>query len=61
MSLESPVGEEGEAHLGDFIEDTSSIAPVDTASKQLLKEEIAEILSELTPREQRVLVLRFGT
>ena len=41
LSLESPVGEDGEAHLGDFIEDTSSVAPVDTASKQLLKEELA--------------------
>jgi RNA polymerase primary sigma factor len=60
LSLESPVGENGEAHLGDFIEDTSSMAPVDTASRQLLKEELAVALSELTPREQRVLVLRFG-
>jgi RNA polymerase primary sigma factor len=60
LSLESPVGEDGEAHLGDFIEDTSSAAPVDTASKQLLKEELVETLSELSPREQRVLVLRFG-
>jgi RNA polymerase primary sigma factor len=60
LSLESPVGEDGEAHLGDFIEDTNSAAPVDTASKQLLKEELVETLSELSPREQRVLVLRFG-
>jgi RNA polymerase primary sigma factor len=60
VSLEAPVGEEGEAHLSDFIEDTSSIAPDDTASKQLLKEEIVKIMSELNPREQRVLVLRFG-
>jgi RNA polymerase primary sigma factor len=60
LSLESPVGEEGEAHLGDFVVDTNSVAPVDTASNQLLKEEIANILSELKPREQRVLVLRFG-
>jgi RNA polymerase primary sigma factor len=60
LSLESPVGENGEAHLGDFIEDTRSVAPADTASRQLLKEEIAAALSELTPREQRVLVLRFG-
>ncbi|OGO35902.1 MAG: RNA polymerase sigma factor RpoD [Chloroflexi bacterium RBG_16_57_8] len=60
LSLESPVGEDGDARLGDFIEDTNLAAPVDTASKQLLKEEIAEILSELSPREQRVLVLRFG-
>ena len=60
VSLESPVGEDGDAHLSDFIEDTSSMAPVDTASEQLLKEEIARVISELTPREQRVLVLRFG-
>jgi RNA polymerase primary sigma factor len=60
LSLEAPVGENGEAHLGDFIEDTSSVAPADTASRQLLKEELAAALSELTPREQRVLVLRFG-
>ena len=60
LSLESPVGEDGDTHLGDFIPDTSSIAPVDTAAKQLLKEELAKILSELTPRERRVLILRFG-
>jgi RNA polymerase primary sigma factor len=60
VSLEAPVGEDGEAHVGDFIEDTSSITPIDTASNQLLKEEIINILSELSVREQRVLVLRFG-
>jgi RNA polymerase primary sigma factor len=60
LSLESPVGEDGDAHLGDFIEDTSSVAPIDTAAKQLLKEKIAETLLELSAREQRVLVLRFG-
>jgi RNA polymerase primary sigma factor len=60
LSLESPVGEDGDANLGDFIADTNVVAPVDTAAKQLLKEEIADILSELTPRQQRVLVLRFG-
>jgi RNA polymerase primary sigma factor len=58
--LESPIGEDGDAHLGDFIEDRNSVPPVDTVSKQLLKEEIGETLSELTPREQRVLILRFG-
>jgi RNA polymerase primary sigma factor len=60
LSLESPVGEDGEAHLGDFVEDTKAVAPLDNASKQLLKEEIAGVLSELTPREQRVIVMRFG-
>jgi RNA polymerase primary sigma factor len=60
VSLESPVGEDGDAHLSDFIEDTSSVTPVDRASKNMLKEDLAEVISELTPREQRVLVLRFG-
>ncbi len=60
VSLESPIGEDGDAHLGDFIEDRNSIPPADAASKQLLKEKIGEVLSELTPREQRVLILRFG-
>jgi RNA polymerase sigma factor RpoD-like protein len=60
LSMEAPVGEEGDAHLADFIEDNQSVPPVDSAAKQLLKDEIAGILAELTPREQRVLVLRFG-
>jgi RNA polymerase primary sigma factor len=60
ISLESPVGEDGDAHLSDFIADTSSVTPVDVASNQLLKKDIADTLSELSPREQRVLVLRFG-
>jgi len=60
VSLESPVGKDGDAHLSDFIEDQNSVLPVDTISKQLRKEEIASVLSELTPREQRVLILRFG-
>ncbi|MFC2005293.1 sigma-70 family RNA polymerase sigma factor [Chloroflexota bacterium] len=60
VSLESPIGDDGGAQFGDFIEDRNSIPPADTASKQLLKEQVCEVLSELTPREQRVLVLRFG-
>jgi RNA polymerase primary sigma factor len=60
VSLEAPIGEEEDSHLGDFIEDRNAMPPVDTASKQLLKEQISEVLGELTPREQRVLVLRFG-
>jgi RNA polymerase primary sigma factor len=60
VSLESPVGEDGDSQLGDFIEDRNSITPFDTVSKQLLKEQVDEVLSELTPREKRVLVLRFG-
>ncbi len=60
VSLEAPISEDGDAHLGDFIEDRNSISPADAASKQLLRKRIGEILSELTPREQRVLILRFG-
>ncbi len=60
ISLELPMGEEEDSHLGDFIEDRSAVPPVDAASKQLLKEQIDEVLSTLTPREQRVLQLRFG-
>ncbi len=60
VSLETPIGEEEDSHLGDFIEDRNALPPVDAASKQLLKEQIEEVLSDLTPREQRVLRLRFG-
>ncbi|MFC1907485.1 RNA polymerase sigma factor RpoD [Chloroflexota bacterium] len=60
LSLESPVHDEEDSHLGDFIEDRDALPPVDAASKQLLKEQIDEVLSALTPREQRVLQLRFG-
>ncbi len=60
ISLESPMGEEEDSRLGDFIEDFNTVPPVDAASKQLLKEQIADVLSTLTPREQRVLQLRFG-
>ena len=60
ISLESPIGEEEDSHLGDFIEDHNTLPPVDAASRQLLKEQIDEVLSTLTPREQRVLQLRFG-
>jgi len=60
VSLETPIGEEGDSHLGDFIEDHSAPAPADVASYRLLKEQIEEVLSTLSPREQRVLKLRFG-
>ncbi len=60
ISLELPMGEEEDSHLGDFIEDRNAMPPVDAASKQLLKEQIEEVLSSLTHREQRVLQLRFG-
>jgi len=54
------MGEDAESHLGDFIEDHNAIQPVDSASKQLLKEQINEVLLTLTTREHRVLQLRFG-
>jgi RNA polymerase primary sigma factor len=60
VSLETPIGEEEDSHLGDFIEDHSSVAPADAASHQLLKEQVQEVLSSLTPREAKVLALRFG-
>ena len=60
ISLESPIGEDEESDIGDFIEDSSVLPPVDAASKQLLKEQIDDVLSSLTYREQRVLQLRFG-
>jgi RNA polymerase primary sigma factor len=60
ISLELPMGEDAESFLGDFIPDNNAIQPLDSASKQLLKDEINEVLLTLTPREQRVLQLRFG-
>jgi RNA polymerase primary sigma factor len=60
ISLELPMGEDESSYLGDFIEDHNAVQPVDSASKQLLKEEISAVLSTLTPREHRVLQLRFG-
>jgi RNA polymerase primary sigma factor len=60
VSLETPIGEEKDAHLGDFLEDPKIMSPVDTASYELLKEQIGGVLDTLTPREQRVLRLRFG-
>ncbi len=60
ISLETPIGEEEDTHLGDFIEDRKIMSPVETASYELLKEQITKVLDTLTPREQRVLKLRFG-
>ena len=60
VSLETPIGEEGDSHLGDFIEDRESMTTVDAASHQLLKEQLLDVLSVLNEREQRVLQLRFG-
>ena len=60
VSLETPIGEEEDSHLGDFLEDPSALAPSDAASHQLLKEQVMDVLSSLTPRERKVLELRFG-
>jgi RNA polymerase primary sigma factor len=60
VSLETPIGEEEDSHLGDFIEDQSALAPADAASHQLLKEQVDDVLRSLTHRERRVLQLRFG-
>ena len=60
ISLELPMGEEADSHLGDFIEDHNAVQPLDSASKQFLKDQINEVLLTLTAREQRVLQLRFG-
>ena len=60
VSLETPIGEEEDSHLGDFIEDQDAIAPDDAASYILLQEQIEDVFTCLTDREQQVLILRFG-
>jgi len=60
VSLETPIGEEEDSHLGDFIEDEDAPAPAEVASFILLKEQLEEVLETLTPREEKVLRLRFG-
>jgi len=60
VSLETPIGEEDDSHLGDFIPDDDSPAPQDTAAYTLLKEQLEEVMNTLTPREAKVLKLRFG-
>ena len=60
VSLETPIGEEEDSHLGDFIPDDDAQAPVDAASMALMREQLAEVLKTLTPREARVLSLRYG-
>ncbi len=59
-SLETPIGDEEDSYLGDFIEDTSQISPYDATSKRFLKENIEEVLTALSPREAQVLRMRFG-
>ena len=60
VSLETPVGEEDDSHLGDFIEDQQAVAPADAAARALLSEAVGEALEELTDRERQVVRLRFG-
>jgi RNA polymerase primary sigma factor len=60
VSLETPIGAEGDAQLGDFIEDRAALAPAEAAADQLLKEHVEAVLDSLTGRERRVLQLRFG-
>ena len=60
ISLETPIGEEEDSHLGDFIPDEDASEPAEAASYTLLKEQLSEVLSTLTPREEKVLRLRFG-
>ncbi len=60
VSLETPIGEEEDSHLGDFIQDENAPIPADAATFTLLKEQLQEVLGTLTPREQKVLILRFG-
>ncbi len=60
VSLETPIGEEDDSHLGDFLRDESTLSPEEFAENEMLKEEIMEVLMSLQPREQEVLELRFG-
>ena len=60
VSFETPIGEEDDSHLGDFIEDSDALSPFDYAANELLKDELNEVLLELTDREEKVLRLRFG-
>jgi len=60
ISLETPIGEEDESHLGDFIEDKCIISPLQSTTQTLLQEQVKKVLSTLSPREQKVIILRFG-
>ena len=60
VSLETPVGEEDDSHLGDFVEDTETPSPMENASNAMLREQIAEVLRSLSPREEQVIRMRFG-
>ena len=60
VSLETPIGEEEDSHLGDFIEDETTVTPSDSVSTTMLKETLLSVLNSLTPREEKVLRLRYG-
>jgi RNA polymerase primary sigma factor len=60
LSLETPIGDEEDSHLGDFIEDKSAILPIDAAIQSNLRETTTRVLASVTPREERVLRMRFG-
>ncbi len=60
VSLETPVGEEDDSHLGDFVEDTETLSPMENAAGAMLREQIAEVLRTLSPREEQVIRMRFG-
>jgi RNA polymerase primary sigma factor len=60
LSLETPIGEDGDSDLGDFVEDRTTLPPAEVASRELLKAQLTKLLSELSDRERRVLLLRFG-
>jgi RNA polymerase primary sigma factor len=60
VSLETPVGEEDDSHLGDFVEDTETPSPMENASNAMRREKIAEVLRTLSPREEQVIRMRFG-
>ncbi|MBO7151463.1 MAG: sigma-70 family RNA polymerase sigma factor, partial [Clostridia bacterium] len=60
VSLETPIGEEEDSHLGDFIEDDRALSPGDVAESNMLKEQLIQVLNTLTPREEKVLRLRYG-
>ena len=60
LSLETPIGDEEDSHLGDFIEDTNAILPIDAAIQSNLRETTTRVLAALTPREEHVLRMRFG-
>ncbi len=60
ISLETPIGDEGDSHLGDFIEDKNAVIPLDAAIQANLRETTTRVLASMTPREERVLRMRFG-